>query len=411
MNTAPPASSAPVLPAHSDGCSGCGLCESVCPKGAIRMLEDNAGFLRPVVDTERCIFCKVCEKYCHKLTAITPPAHTPNCYAGYAKDSDIRRESTSGGIISTLARCIIRKGGIVFAVSEEDNTDARYICVETEDDLPKLRGSRYVQAYPSKVYKSLRARLREQRPVLFIGLPCQCRALRALLGNEEPNLYCIDLACFGVPSRQLSRAWSRRLEKENDPIARLIYRDKSQGWRAHGTAVRYRSGYVQHIAPADDIFSWLFGSGLALCDSCYPCNRRLNQRVSDISAGDYWGNREFDAADEFSGLSSVAVHTAKGARLLQEANEELNLISLTLADIERQNSGMREPCRAKPEARCDFLRELPSRSCSELTSRFCSGRKAYHLFGVRLVPGHSIAAMKQTVHRGLSSLIRFFRHR
>lgn len=36
-------------------CCGCGLCEYICPKSAIKMKEDEFGFLYPVIDLTRCI--------------------------------------------------------------------------------------------------------------------------------------------------------------------------------------------------------------------------------------------------------------------------------------------------------------------------------------------------------------------
>ena len=46
-------------------CCGCGLCKYICPKSAIKMKEDEVGFLYPVIDSTRCINCKACKKYVH----------------------------------------------------------------------------------------------------------------------------------------------------------------------------------------------------------------------------------------------------------------------------------------------------------------------------------------------------------
>ena len=45
-------------------CSGCGNCEKVCPKHAIKMEENEEGFLYPCLDSLLCIDCNVCEKVC-----------------------------------------------------------------------------------------------------------------------------------------------------------------------------------------------------------------------------------------------------------------------------------------------------------------------------------------------------------
>lgn len=36
-------------------CCGCKACGDVCPKGAIRLEQDDAGFLYPVVDKAKCV--------------------------------------------------------------------------------------------------------------------------------------------------------------------------------------------------------------------------------------------------------------------------------------------------------------------------------------------------------------------
>ena len=48
----------------SYSCCGCGACMNVCPKGAIEMREDPAGFKFPHIDTSKCIECGLCLKVC-----------------------------------------------------------------------------------------------------------------------------------------------------------------------------------------------------------------------------------------------------------------------------------------------------------------------------------------------------------
>ena len=41
-------------------CNGCGLCEQLCPTGAVEVHEGRATIVRP----NACTFCEVCEGYC-----------------------------------------------------------------------------------------------------------------------------------------------------------------------------------------------------------------------------------------------------------------------------------------------------------------------------------------------------------
>lgn len=45
-------------------CTGCGTCETVCSRNAIRMVESYKGFLYPSLDESLCIECGLCEKKC-----------------------------------------------------------------------------------------------------------------------------------------------------------------------------------------------------------------------------------------------------------------------------------------------------------------------------------------------------------
>lgn len=54
----------PKLFINKEECCGCSACYAICPKNAIRMEEDNEGFLYPNIDEEKCIGCKQCLKVC-----------------------------------------------------------------------------------------------------------------------------------------------------------------------------------------------------------------------------------------------------------------------------------------------------------------------------------------------------------
>lgn len=41
-------------------CTGCGLCQSLCPTAAVKVRNGKAEIVYP----EQCTFCEVCETYC-----------------------------------------------------------------------------------------------------------------------------------------------------------------------------------------------------------------------------------------------------------------------------------------------------------------------------------------------------------
>ena len=54
----------PILYKENQECCGCTACYAICPKSAIKMVEDEEGFDYPVVDAEKCIRCYMCLKVC-----------------------------------------------------------------------------------------------------------------------------------------------------------------------------------------------------------------------------------------------------------------------------------------------------------------------------------------------------------
>lgn len=54
----------PELTNPKSSCCGCGVCAIVCLKGAIKMIEDEEGFLYPEIDMSVCIKCGRCLSNC-----------------------------------------------------------------------------------------------------------------------------------------------------------------------------------------------------------------------------------------------------------------------------------------------------------------------------------------------------------
>lgn len=54
----------PILYNRKEECCGCTACYAVCPKDAILMIQDEEGFVYPVIDESKCIKCYQCIKVC-----------------------------------------------------------------------------------------------------------------------------------------------------------------------------------------------------------------------------------------------------------------------------------------------------------------------------------------------------------
>ena len=113
-----------------------------------------------------------------------------NTYAAYSKEDKIRLESSSGAIFSLLAEQVLRQEGTVYGVAmSQDCKYADFTRVDKQGDLPKLRGSKYIQARVGNTYQQVKSDLDSGLAVLFSGTGCQINGLKGFLGKEYENLY------------------------------------------------------------------------------------------------------------------------------------------------------------------------------------------------------------------------------
>ena len=89
----------------------------------------------------------------------------------------------------------------------DEQLAVHHVLVDSLADLPKLRGSKYVQSKIGKIYSEVRQILRAGRKVLFSGTPCQIAGLKLFLKKEYDNLLTVDFICHGVPSHGVSRKY------------------------------------------------------------------------------------------------------------------------------------------------------------------------------------------------------------
>lgn len=83
-------------------CCGCGACASRCVTSCITMAPDEEGFNYPLVDTDKCIHCGLCERVCPLLHK--PQPHEILAVIGCKnKNEAVRFVSSSGGFFSLAA--------------------------------------------------------------------------------------------------------------------------------------------------------------------------------------------------------------------------------------------------------------------------------------------------------------------
>lgn len=298
-------------------CCGCGACAQSCPKNCISMEPDSEGFLYPKVDETQCVNCGLCEKVCPILFKQKPDSIKVEAYAAYTSNSELREKSSSGGIFSLLAQEILNRGGTVAGAAFDADFSVRHILVETDAELDRLRGSKYVQSRMEDTYVQIRDLLKQGRPVLFTGVACQIAGLKAFLGREYENLYTVDVLCHGVPSPKVWAHYRReQAQIHGTTLEEVSFRDKRKGWRHYSMALNFAEG-VEYCRPgAEDTYLRVFLRDLCLRPSCHSCRFKDFPRLSDLTIGDAWGiERHMPDLDDDHGTSVVLVNSEKGMGL------------------------------------------------------------------------------------------------
>ncbi len=332
----------PNLP-PSDRCCGCAACYAICPKNAITMCPDAEGFLQPTVNHKACINCGKCENVCPVLNQGLP--RTPLAvYAAKAKDDNLRRISSSGGVFSLLARQVLDKGGAVYGAAFEPPTHkVVHKRVTDEAGLDELRGSKYVQSEIGETYISVREDLENGMSVLFSGCPCQVAGLRRFLGKEYDNLLLVDVICHAVPS---PLAWQKYLScqenKEHAKISRTFSR-RNCDWRSFALSLEFvnPSGKAYLIDSASGTYIHAFGAELLNRKTCHKCSFRSFKSGCDITIGDFWGiERIYPDMNDNNGVSAVICSTEKGNNVFLQNARFVEVRQSTIKQVMRRNKSV-----------------------------------------------------------------------
>lgn len=251
------------------------------------------------------------------------------CYEGYSVNDQARYNSSSGGFFFELAQYVLAHDGIVVGAAM-DGSVAHLTIVEKMEDLPRLMGSKYTQAYGGDIYKAAKSEADHGRLVLFSGTPCQCSALKKYLKKGYDNVYIVDFVCHGVPSPLLFKKYLSWQGKDR-AVQKVCFRDKRNGWGNYGLSLRFDDGeeYFEHHKK--NPYMKMYLSNLFLRPSCYSCRSKGEDRSSDMTLGDMWGTKLTENVR--GGVSLIILHTTNGYRLFEQVKDNLFISSVQYDSI------------------------------------------------------------------------------
>lgn len=355
-------------------CMGCYACYNICPKNCITMESDSEGFWYPKMDYDKCIRCKMCIKVCPIINKVVVE-NEPLAYACYNKDENIRTESSSGGIFTLVAEEIINNGGVVFGVGFDEAFNVVHSYVESNEELCRFRGSKYVQSRIGNTYKQVKYFLEQGREVLFTGTPCQIGGLKSFLGKDYDNLFCMDNICHGVPSPKVWRKYiDYREKKSGSKIKKIDFRLKNQGWKDYSVSFLFENNTEYCKKYSKDLYMRAFLKDVCLRPSCYACEFKTLNRESDITLADFWGIQKIlPDMDDDKGTSLIFVNSLKGQTMFEKIKDKIISKEVDINQAVYFNSAAIKSVKLNPN-RENFFEKLDELDFDKLVDRCCTDK-------------------------------------
>lgn len=313
---------------NHDKCTGCAACKDVCPKQCITMQPDDLDALHPVVDESICINCGLCEKTCpnnRELSYKLPH----KVLAAWSNDNEVRRTSASGGIACELYHYWIKNGGVATGVVFDRDEGCHFILLENESDIKAVQNSKYTFSDTAGIYKVVKQKLQAGISVLFIGVPCQVAGLYGFLKKEYDNLTTVDIICHGMPPATYLEQHIKSIEdKKKEYTCQLFFRDPKYYTYTYTFTLKNNNGkefYNKKVLTRDN-YQLGYHRALIYRENCYSCNYAREERISDLTIGDFSGLGRF-APFEYDkhNVSCILENTDKGSALLKKLNGALSM--------------------------------------------------------------------------------------
>lgn len=335
-------------------CTGCSICESVCPTNAIKIELNKDGFYEPNIDDEKCISCELCKKQCYKFDKNVDADTKTNykCYSAINKSKEELKSATSGGVSIELMRECLKRGYKVVGVAYDYDEDIAITKIaEYESELEQFKGSKYFQSYTVNALTEIVKDKSEQK-YAFFGTPCQIYALSKYADFRKcsERFILVDLFCHGCPTINL---WRKYIDhsKQKFKIAdfdKIEFRSKNHGWHEFG--FKFENGKSIHNSKKtnDEFYELFFGMDTHN-EACYNCKMRSSLEFTDIRLGDFWGH-QYDL--DVEGVSAVVACSNRGESLFKSIESKFKVKEHSFDEtIHSQSYG-------KPHAQNNELRKL-----------------------------------------------------
>ena len=288
----------------SNLCTGCATCVSLCPSSAIELIKDDSkGIYLPRLKEEECNQCGICFDVCPghainfkqlnleifgKESEDVLIGNHINCYVGHATDYEIRYNSASGGLVTTLLIFALEEGiidgALVTKMKKDKPLEPEPFIARTKGDIIEASKSKYCPVPANIALKEI-LESKEGEKFAVVGLPCHIHGIRKAEQinkklKEKIVLY-IGVFCAKTVNFMGTEFLLQKVGIAKNDIKKINYR--GEGWPGKMTLKLRNNGtkIIPYPAYWNGFVSFFYPFRCTLCSD-------WTSDLSDISFGDAW---------------------------------------------------------------------------------------------------------------------------
>ncbi|NLL93372.1 MAG: 4Fe-4S dicluster domain-containing protein [Clostridiales bacterium] len=302
-------------------CQSCGMCEAVCPSGAIKISQNPYSQFVPYLDIDKCIGCTKCIKACpvrenmYKSTSVIGPYY--KIFLAKSTTKEDVENGSSGGVITALTQYGLDKG-IFDEVLTQTSKDFKVISTpQYIKETRKESGSKYISAPLCSVFD------RKKCNVVATALPCQAKAIK----KQNTDTFIMGLFCSKLSLEDLAKYVAKKNKRKYEDIKKITYRRGNWPGKFKMEFVDTSKNIEENLNRSQ--FNAAYNSYNFSCSGCLLCDDYFAESA-DISFGDPWGKKQY--VDGYIGETVVIVRTKRGMEFVEKAIED-NAISVSEIDL------------------------------------------------------------------------------
>lgn len=326
----------------NDLCHRCGSCIGICPTKVLGLDHEDY----PTVENlSACTDCDLCVRVCPGDEFSAPSiakelfgkfpdienthGHFEEASITYAEDLEIRRNSSSGGLVTGLLASMLESGEIdgalVVTSDEKVHWKGKPVIARTKEQLLLSLKSKYAISPTNVAFQEI---IEKEGRYAIVGLPCQIhgflKAARLNKKLQQRVILSIGIFCHAAVEHEPMKWIWNNIIQEPDQVKRYIPRE---GKHPGTPYVEYQDGKIEPVyfpksksyrPSSTEMLNVLYRLFTPpRCMTCYDSTAEF----ADISVGDPWMAPPQEGIDFFQGYSFTLARTKVGKEAIKRAQE------------------------------------------------------------------------------------------